>query len=583
MAIGRGLVGRVWEWIRERAGLDRLPFFRVPYNYMSLSFWLGAIVAASFMLLAITGLLLLFYYDPGDPVGSNKELIENKPFGRFLLTTHLYAAHAMLLSAIVHMFRNFIVGAYKKPRELVWIVGVITGFIALQAAFFGYSLLGDRIAQEAIAIGTGLVEQSLGIMVKIGDTTVELGKFLVALAFDVDEEARYYRLLALHIIMATLLFLLFALHFGLFEQHGPQPSHEETGWKTEPERISQDRPDLAPWFPVNFMYILVITLGIWGVIVLASAASQAAGFVHQLLYPLPIYEGTEVAELARPMPPWFLVYAFKLFQLDFLYVDIPGMSAILVFLISLVLPPLVLILIPFLDRSKSTHPLDRPKTIIMGGLLLIYFWQLTVWGALGLGYHSKWFTAAIFLVPLLIVSSGVYLMRSVRSGSGASPVLGLTLIATVIVAFILPLLPRLFGQRAVSWPDAATLFLGTALSIGYLGLLASMTLGGGKSSEKKLAGGSGAPSEIPLSVLVLAIIELAIVIYSGTFLATAVDPVSQPALSSALAGLMLLAVAGLLHIVYRVVVSDKIPLHGLSSFKSHALLVIALLVVAAAA
>ena len=174
-------------------------------------------------------------------------------------------------------------------------------------------------------------------------------------------------------------------------------------------------------------------------------------------------------------------------------------------------------------------------------------------------------------------------MRSVRSGSGASPVLGLTLIATVIVAFILPLLPRLFGQRAVSWPDAATLFLGTALSIGYLGLLASMTLGGGKSSEKKLAGGSGAPSEIPLSVLVLAIIELAIVIYSGTFLATAVDPVSQPALSSALAGLMLLAVAGLLHIVYRVVVSDKIPLHGLSSFKSHALLVIALLVVAAAA
>ncbi|MEB3860314.1 MAG: cytochrome b N-terminal domain-containing protein, partial [Desulfurococcales archaeon] len=501
-------------------------------------------------------------------------------FGRFLLTTHLFAAHAMLLSAIVHMFRNFIVGAYKKPRELVWIVGVITGFIALQAAFFGYSLLGDRIAQEAIAIGTGLVEQSLGIMVRIGDTTVELGKFLVALAFDVNEEARYFRLLALHIIMATLLFLLFALHFGLFEQHGPQPSHEETGWKTEPETISQDRPDLAPWFPVNFMYILVITLGIWGAIILASAASQAAGFVHQLLYPLPIYEGTEVAEKARPMPPWFLVYAFKLFQLDFLYIDAPGMSAILVFLLSLVLPPLVLILIPFIDRGSSTHPLDRPKTIILGGVLLIYFWQLTVWGALGLGYHSKWFTAAIFLAPLLIVSSGIYLMRGVREGHGASPILGLILIGSVTASFVLPLLPKLFGQAAVSWPDAATLFLGVALSIGYLGVIASMSMGG-EGRNKRLAGASGTPGEIPLSVVVLAVIELAIVIYSGTFLATAVDPLSRPALTSALAGLMLLALSGLFHIIYRVVVSDKIPISGLSSFKSHSLLVLALLVVAA--
>ncbi|MEB3859690.1 MAG: hypothetical protein LRS43_00605, partial [Desulfurococcales archaeon] len=63
MALLRRLLRDSWKWIQERTGLDRLPFFRVPYNYMSLGFWLGAIVAASFMLLAITGLLLLFYYD----------------------------------------------------------------------------------------------------------------------------------------------------------------------------------------------------------------------------------------------------------------------------------------------------------------------------------------------------------------------------------------------------------------------------------------------------------------------------------------------------------------------------------------
>jgi hypothetical protein len=84
-------------------------------------------------------------------------------------------------------------------------------------------------------------------------------------------------------------------------------------------------------------------------------------------------------------------------------------------------------------------------------------------------------------------------------------------------------------------------------------------------------------------VVILAIIELAIVIYSGTFLAAAVDPLARPELTSALAGLLLLALAGLFHIIYRVIVSDKVPITGLSSFKSHTLLVLALLIVAAAA
>jgi hypothetical protein len=51
-----------------------------------------------------------------------------------------------------------------------------------------------------------------------------------------------------------------------------------------------------------------------------GAILQALGWIHQLLYPLPVFEGAPEAEKARPMPPWFLVYAFKLFQLTFLYI-----------------------------------------------------------------------------------------------------------------------------------------------------------------------------------------------------------------------------------------------------------------------
>ncbi|MEB3862029.1 MAG: cytochrome bc complex cytochrome b subunit [Desulfurococcales archaeon] len=580
--------GGLWGWLEERLRLSHLPFYRVPYSYMTLEFWLGAIVASSFMLLVITGLLLLFYYKPDNPVLANYVLITEKPFGRFLLTTHLYAAHAMIFSAIIHLFRNMYRGAYKKPRELVWLAGIITGLIMIQTAFFGYSLIGDKIAEEAVAIGSGLVANSFGPY---------WGKVLVALAFDIDEAQRYYRLLAMHIILAGLLGLLFMLHFGLFEQQGPQPSHEETGWKTKPERIPQDREDLAPWFPVNFLYMTFLGLGVWGLIVLLNAISQAAGFVHQLLYPLPIFDPEklaaagvsnppewilEAAEKTRPMPPWFLVYAFKIFQLNFLYIDAIGYSALLIFIIAMVLPPLVLAIFPFIDRHDSTHPLDRPIPTIAGGLLIIYLVQLTIWGALSIGYYSLTTTALIFLVPLLIVVMGYIILAKHRSGEPVGAGLVLAFTGIILLVFLAPGAWIVFkgsqGASEALWADIATMLIGIALAIGYVALLAT-SLPGGEKSQRTVQVGS---KDVPLPLVILAVVDLFLLIVSVLLLALWVDPIANPAGATALVALLFLSAYGVVHGAYRAVVADKVPYTWIGrELPPHLLVYIAAIITAA--
>ncbi len=577
------------RWLEERLRLDHLPFYRVPYSYMTLEFWLGAIVASSFMLLVISGLLLLFYYKPDNPVLANYELVTEKPFGRFLLTTHLYAAHAMIFSGIIHLFRNMYRGAYKKPRELVWIVGIITGLIMIQTAFFGYSLVGDKIAEEAVAIGGGLVANSFGPY---------WGKVLVALAFDIDEAARYYRLLAMHIILAGLLGLLFMLHFGLFEQHGPQPSHEETGWKTKPERIPQDREDLAPWFPVNFLYMTFLGLGVWGFIVLLNSISQAAGFVHQLLYPLPIFEPDklaaagvenppewmlEAAEKTRPMPPWFLVYAFKIFQLKFLYLDAIGYSALLIFILSMIVPPVLLMAFPFTDRHESTHPLDRPFPTIAGGLLLIYLVQLTIWGALSIGYHSLATVALIFLVPAVIVILGYIILSKHKHGERVSPGLALGFVAITLLVFIAPGAWIVFkgakGASETLWADLATMTIGLALAIAYVALLATSIPEKEGSSSRTVQIGS---QDVPLALVGLAVVDLFLLILSVLLLALWIDPVANPAGATALVALLFLSAAGLVHAAYRATTIDRIPYTWIGrELPPHLLVYIAAIIAAA--
>ena len=116
---------------------------------------MGGLSFFLFLVLTFTGLLLMFYYRPtleyaySDIVG----LREHVPLG-IMREMHRWGAHAMVITVWLHMFRVFMTGSYKPPREFNWVVGVVLLFLTIMLSFSGYLLPWDQIAYWAITIGT---------------------------------------------------------------------------------------------------------------------------------------------------------------------------------------------------------------------------------------------------------------------------------------------------------------------------------------------------------------------------------------------------------------------------------------------
>jgi quinol-cytochrome oxidoreductase complex cytochrome b subunit len=124
----------------------------------SYSFGLGIITTILFGVLVFTGVLLMFYYVPSveRAYPAMKEIQLFVPLGQFTRNMHRWAAHLMVLAAILHMARVFYTGAYKPPREFNWIVGVALFLLTLGASFTGYLLPWDQLAYWAITVGTNI-------------------------------------------------------------------------------------------------------------------------------------------------------------------------------------------------------------------------------------------------------------------------------------------------------------------------------------------------------------------------------------------------------------------------------------------
>lgn len=124
----------------------------------STSFGLGTITFALFLILVVTGILLMFYYVPDThrAYQDMKDLEFAVSYGILLRNMHRWSAHAMVLLAIVHMMRVFYAGAYKAPREFNWVIGVILLVLTFLLSFTGYLLPWDQLAIWAITVGTNM-------------------------------------------------------------------------------------------------------------------------------------------------------------------------------------------------------------------------------------------------------------------------------------------------------------------------------------------------------------------------------------------------------------------------------------------
>jgi quinol-cytochrome oxidoreductase complex cytochrome b subunit len=182
---------------------------------------LGLMSLFLFIILVVTGILLMFYYVPSTTQAYDRmlDLRGSVAFGTFLRNMHRWSAHGMVALVFFHMVRVFLTGAYRKPREFNWVIGVLLLLVTLFLSFTGYLLPWDQLAFWAITVGAAIAGYApvMGKEIQfilLGDTSVGQEALL-----------RFY---VLHVaVLPAILTLLIAVHFWRIRKDGGLSRPEE--------------------------------------------------------------------------------------------------------------------------------------------------------------------------------------------------------------------------------------------------------------------------------------------------------------------------------------------------------------------
>jgi cytochrome b6 len=180
----------------------------------SATWYLGALTFGTFLILVITGILLMLYYHPSVPqaYADMKDLLYVVSSGVFLRNLHRWSAHAMVFLVFAHMFKVFYRGAYRTPREFNWVIGVVLLLVTLLLSYTGYLLPWDQLAYWAVTVGSNIASAVPAIGTKmrflmLGGTAVNANALL-----------RFY---VLHCVILPLTAVLFiAVHFWRIRKDG---------------------------------------------------------------------------------------------------------------------------------------------------------------------------------------------------------------------------------------------------------------------------------------------------------------------------------------------------------------------------
>ena len=159
------LLARIRSWLDERFGWADLtaPLRKktVPHHRLSYWYFLGGMTLFLFILQVLTGILLLLYYRPSSSGAfeSVQYIMTQVRFGWLVRSIHSWGANLMIFMAFAHMFSVAFLKAYRKPRELTWVSGMVLLFLALGFGFSGYLLPWNTLAFFATTVGTDIAGQ----------------------------------------------------------------------------------------------------------------------------------------------------------------------------------------------------------------------------------------------------------------------------------------------------------------------------------------------------------------------------------------------------------------------------------------
>jgi menaquinol-cytochrome c reductase cytochrome b subunit len=150
------------DWIDERTSLSpgiRWMLFRKVPKGINWAYTLGSATLFAFISQAVTGVFLAMFYRPdvnGGAYESIRYITDDAFLGQFVRGMHKWGASVMIILIFLHMARVFFYGAYKYPRELTWIVGVVLLILTLVMGFTGYLLPFDQRAYWATIVGVNI-------------------------------------------------------------------------------------------------------------------------------------------------------------------------------------------------------------------------------------------------------------------------------------------------------------------------------------------------------------------------------------------------------------------------------------------
>jgi len=206
------------SWTRERLPLDGvvavLDHKTVPQHRHSYAYYLGGMTLFLFGIQVGTGALLLLYYRPsaGEAYESVQFIMTRVPFGWLIRSIHSWSANLMVGAAFAHMFSVMFLHAYRKPRELTWISGMLLLALTMGFGFTGYLLPWNELAYFATRVGTDIATAIPGA-----------GEFLVKFIRGGPEVtgATLTRLFGMHVaILPMIATTLLGLHIWLVQAHG---------------------------------------------------------------------------------------------------------------------------------------------------------------------------------------------------------------------------------------------------------------------------------------------------------------------------------------------------------------------------
>ncbi|HEX4947259.1 MAG TPA: cytochrome b N-terminal domain-containing protein [Blastocatellia bacterium] len=339
------------QWFDERTGIQEKLRVALDEPIRGGARWayvFGSILLFLFVVQVTTGIFLSLYYVPSaDHAHTSVAFIQKAaPGGALIRGLHHYSASAMVVFAVLHLAQTFLYGAYKKRRELVWMVGGVMFLLILGFAFTGYLLPWDQAAYFGTKVGTSIAGEipvvgPLQQRIMLGGTeltTLTLSRFFTA-----------------HVFLLPLgLGLLVVLHLYLFRKATPAgPFHQ------------RDDARVERFYPKQMFKDSIAILGLF--IALACLALYVPAELGPQADPSSDY-------LARP--PWYFLPLFQLLKY------FPGKLLVIP---TVVLPGVLFTLIfflPILDRREERHPLKRPWATFMLMAVLL--------GAVALGALSKY-------------------------------------------------------------------------------------------------------------------------------------------------------------------------------------------------